>query len=116
VVICSQPPDNSNKSVTNMAEYLAAEEESGADQPVKCYEASTRGWGAVVPGPPASLARGTARSKQLLCEDQGGRNGTPSHPRSARLTRRVPVRLRLKGSSLATREILGPRSWRRSGV
>jgi hypothetical protein len=25
VVICSQPPDNSNTSVTNMAEYLAAE-------------------------------------------------------------------------------------------
>ena len=25
VVICSQPPDNANTSVTNMAEYLAAE-------------------------------------------------------------------------------------------
>jgi len=25
VVICSQPPDNGNTSVTNMAEYLAAE-------------------------------------------------------------------------------------------
>jgi hypothetical protein len=25
VVICSQPPDNDNTSVTNMAEYLAAE-------------------------------------------------------------------------------------------
>jgi hypothetical protein len=25
VVLCSQPPDNSNTSVTNMAEYLAAE-------------------------------------------------------------------------------------------
>jgi hypothetical protein len=57
VVICSQPPDNSNTSVTNMAEYLAAEGESRADQPVKCHEASSRGWGALVPGPPTSLAR-----------------------------------------------------------
>jgi hypothetical protein len=45
-----------------------------------------------------------------------GPDGAPSYPPSAGLTRRVPVRLRLKDSSLATREIPGPRSWRGSEV
>ena len=31
VAVCSQPPDNGNTSVTNMAEYLAAEVIEGHD-------------------------------------------------------------------------------------
>jgi hypothetical protein len=47
VVICSQLPNNGNKSVTNMAEYLTAEmiEEHGLPMPVvsiEHYPESTR--------------------------------------------------------------------------
>lgn len=40
VVICSQLPENKNTSVTNMAEYLAAEviEEHGLDTPLTWLE------------------------------------------------------------------------------